>query len=84
MKKINTKNGCLYIGTAREICSLYKNFADREIAWPIFSTFPKFNMEKYYGLSIHDYDEDGLLFDIPSMQVVSSETAFAIAFGFDL
>ena len=80
MKKIKTEDGCLYIGTAREICSLYKNFTDREIAWPIFSTFPKFNMEKYYGLSIDDYDEDGLLFDIPEMQVVSGDMALAMAF----
>ncbi len=80
MKKLNTKNGSLYIGTAREICSLYKNFANREIAWPVFSAFPKFNMEKHYGLSIHDYDEDGWLLETPGMQIVSGDTALAIAF----
>lgn len=81
MKKIITEDGCLYLGTAREICSLYKNFEKREIAWPIFSTFPKFNMGKYYGLYIRDYDcINERWLSIPEMQVVAGDTALAIAF----
>ena len=52
MKAIATETGYLFIGTAREICSLYKNFMRREIAIPAFCNFPKFNMSKYYGLSV--------------------------------
>ena len=81
MKKIITEDGCLYLGTAREFCSLYKNFEKREIAWPVFSDFPKFNMEKYYGLSISDYDcRNERWLSIPEMQVVAGDTALAIAF----
>lgn len=81
MKEINTEEGKLYLGTAREICSLYKNFDKREIAWPIFSTFPKFNMEKYYGLCICDYDcRNERWLSIPEIQVVSGDTALAMIF----
>lgn len=82
MKIINVEDGKLYLGTAREICSLYKNFEKREIAWPVFSNFPKFNMERYYGLFIRDYDcINECWLHIPKMVVVTGDTALAIAFG---
>ena len=80
MKKIELENKDLYIGTAREICTLYKKLVDKEIAWPIFSDMPKFNMTKYYGLAVQYFDIDGEPLEVPEMQVVSGDTALAIAF----
>lgn len=79
MKKILFKNGdYMYIGTAREICSLYKNFSRKEIAMPAFCDFPKFNMGRYYGLFI-SYN-NVVRWDIqkPTMQVVAGDTALAL------
>lgn len=74
MKKILFRGGDnAYIGTAREICSLYKNFSRREIAMPAFCDFPKFNMENHYAL--HLSYEHG---DIPTMYVNTSDTALAL------
>lgn len=78
MKNITTDTGSIYIGTAREICSLYKNFAKREIAMPIFSDFPKFNMGKFYGLCVDTYDSWNEREINPIMQVIAGDTALAI------
>lgn len=80
MKNIETKTGSLFIGTAREICSLYKNFMRREIAMPTFCDFPKFNMSKFYGLSVDTYDEWNEREIEPKMQVVAGDTALAIIY----
>lgn len=78
MKNIETNTGCLFIGTAREICSLYKNFEKREIAMPTFCDFPKFNMSKFYGLSVDTYDEWNEREISPRMMVVAGDTALAM------
>ena len=80
MKRIEMEERIMYIGTAREICSLYKNFEKREIADPSFCNFPKFNMEKYYGLSVNFYDINGDEI-YPKMQVVAGDIALAIING---
>lgn len=80
MKAITTETGYLFIGTAREICSLYKNFMRREIAIPAFCNFPKFNMSKYYGLSVDIYDEWNEMEIAPKMQIVAGDTALAIIY----
>ena len=80
MKKIETKTGNLFIGTAREICSIYKNFREREIAMPIFSDFPKFNMGKIYGLSVETYDEYTENCIFPQMSVIAGDTALAMIY----
>ena len=80
MKAIATETGYLFIGTAREICSLYKNFMRREIAIPAFCNFPKFNMSKYYGLSVDIYDEWNEMEIAPKMQIVAGDTALAIIY----
>lgn len=72
--------GFLYIGTAREICSLYKNLDRREIAATSFCEPPKFNMERYYGLSVRESDVDGRWFSVPKMNVVAGDTALAMIF----
>jgi len=41
-----------YIGTAREIKSLYKNLQKKTEYGPLFVDEPKFNPYKMYGLSI--------------------------------
>ena len=70
MKKYNIENGILYVGTARQICSLYKNFLSREIVMPSHCDFPKFNMGRMYGLLI-DFEDD-------VMYVASSDTVVRI------
>ena len=80
MKAIATETGYLFIGTAREICSLYKNFMRREIAIPAFCNFPKFNMSKYYGLSVDISDEWNEMEIAPKMQIVAGDTALAIIY----
>ena len=80
MKAIETETGYLFIGTAREICSLYKNFMRREIAIQAFCNFPKFNMSKYYGLSVDIYDEWNEMETAPKMQIVAGDTALAIIY----
>lgn len=68
MKKYNIGTSILYVGTARQICSLYKNFLSREIVMPSHCDFPKFNMGRMYGLLIED--------DV--MYVASSDTVVRI------
>lgn len=59
MKKIElvSRNEVLFVGNAREICSLYKTFLRRGIAEPSFCDFPQFNMARFYGLCISYYDD---------------------------
>lgn len=85
MKKIDLNRGeleagHLYIGTAREISRLYRNFNRREIATPAFCEPPKFNMGKYYGLAVWECDLDGRYLSIPEMNVVAGDTALAMIF----
>ena len=71
MKILTNEDGILYIGTAREICSLYKNFAEREIWTPSHCERPKFNMSRNYGIHV---GEDEI------MRVVSASTVLALLF----
>lgn len=80
MKILKIETGKLYIGNAREICSLYKNFEKREIAMPIFVDFPKFNMYKFYGLSVNTYDLWNEREIEPEMEVVAGDTALAMIY----
>ena len=75
MKKFELADTTLFIGEAREIASLYRNLKERDIAYPIFSDAPKFNMSKTYGLVL-DYLED--FCNQPNMQVISADTALRI------
>lgn len=82
MKKIIISTGNIYIGNAREICSLYKNFLKREIAMPIFSDFPKFNPLRFYGLYVREYDSyTEREMDIPEMQIISSDTVLEMIYS---
>ena len=58
----------IFVGTAREICSLYRNILSRNIAYSDFAEFPKFNSEKVYGLWIEMCDGDY------KMSVINSDT----------
>ena len=78
MQNISTDTGSIYIGNAREVCSLYKNFTKRKLAMPVFSDFPKFNMGKFYGLCVTTYDSLNEREIDPVMQVISGDTALAI------
>lgn len=79
MKEIKlNRNGLdgnkLYIGTAREIRSLYKNIEKRDIAIPVFSEDPKFNELKNYGLYIN-YN-----FSDPTIMVWSASHILGVLF----
>lgn len=74
MRKYEMNDGYVYVGTAREISSLYKKFEKRELATPEFCNFPKFNMGKVYGLLVDNYDEFEHEFIDPRMRVVTLET----------
>lgn len=78
MEKIETENGYIYIGTAREICSLFKNFEKRCLASSIYTGNPKFNMNKFYGLKI---DYENLFANYPQMRVISGDMALSIIFN---
>ena len=52
MKQHTLKEGKLFIGTAREILSLYRNYRERELADYVFTSYPKMNMSRNYGLLI--------------------------------
>lgn len=85
MKKIDLNRGelevgYLYIGTAREISRLYRNFNRREIATPAFCEPPKFNWGKYYGLAVWECDLDGRYLSTLEMNVVAGDTALAMIF----
>lgn len=58
-----------YVGTAREVASLYKNFLSREIATPEFCSYPKFDMDKNYVLDTTDVSDE-----LPTMKVITSDT----------
>ncbi len=78
MKKIETETGYMYLGTAREICSLFRNLEKRYLAASIYSDDPKFNMNKFYALEL---DYENLFADYPQMTVISGDTALAIIFN---
>lgn len=59
-----------YVGTAREVASLYKDFLSREIATPEFCSYPKFDMDKNYVLDTTNVSSD----ELPTMKVITSDT----------
>ncbi len=69
-----------YVGTAREVVSLYKNFLNREIAAPEFCDYPKFNMDKSYALAITDVSSD----EIPTMMVITSDTFVSLLLDYEM
>lgn len=75
MKMIKLSNNKLYIGTAREIKSLYANMEKHEIAFSIFADEPKFNKLRKYGLYIN-YDE--LFEEFPTMEILTASDILAI------
>ncbi len=73
MKIFKNEDGVvMYVGTAREICSLYRNFVERAIWMPSHCDWPKFNMRRNYGIYV-DADAD-------TMSVVSASTVLALLF----
>ena len=80
MKKINLKNNnTLFVGSAREINSLFRNLEKREIAFSVFSSYPRFNPDHSYGLIVRNYDEyqeEYLL--VSEMSVVNADMAIDI------
>lgn len=79
MKKVETNIETLFVGTAREIMSLYRNLRNREIAIPVFSSTPRLNPEKLYGLVLEELDP--LLevsHEVPKMTIVTSDVIVSI------
>ena len=78
MKQYNLKEGKLFIGTAREILSLYRNYRERELADFVFANYPKMNMSKNYGLLITDFDEIEAHEVAPYMTVLNASTVLEL------
>lgn len=80
MKKFELKNdNTLFLGSAREINSLFRNLEKREIALSVFSSYPRFNPNYNYGLIVRNYDEyqeEYLL--VPEMSVINANMAVDI------
>lgn len=80
MKKFNLNNdNTLFLGSAREINSLFRNLEKREIAFCVFSSYPRFNSSHNYGLLVRNYDEcreEYLL--APEMSVINADMAVDI------
>lgn len=57
MKRVEFETSIMYIGTAREMCSLRRKLIIHDIA-EVFHCEAKFNMNKMYGLEVDFDDED--------------------------
>lgn len=72
MRVFKNNKGVTYVGTAREICSLYKNFCYRAIWMPSHCDWPKFRMDNNYGIHV-SYDDE-------VMYVMNASTTLAVLF----
>lgn len=73
MKKVKvnsvTEDKEMYIGSGREIKSLYKNLEKHFVAFSMFEDEPKFNIFRNYGLMIsHDEQIGGY----PTITIINS------------
>ena len=59
----------MYIGSGREIKSLYKNLEKHFVAFSIFEESPKFNIFRNYGLTICFEEQIG---DYPTITIINS------------
>lgn len=84
MKKITTETGYLYIGSARQMLSLYKALDKRELAYPIFSDYPKVNKDKVYGIAVDTIDYSTGEMINPEMCIVSADVILRTLFGNDI
>lgn len=70
MKKFTVEDyGELYIGTAREIRSLYKKLSEKTTMYPVFVDAPILKDDRMYGIHV---DEEG------QYTVVNASTCLAI------
>lgn len=74
MKAKYLENMNIYVGTAREISSLYRNFSKREVFCGSHCEFPKFNCSRMYGIIVDLGEENRRGYGIPVMHVVTTET----------
>ena len=73
MKKVKVNSAIedkeIYIGSGREIKSIYKNLEKHFVAFSIFEESPKFNIFRNYGLMIsHDEQIGGY----PTITIINS------------
>ena len=59
----------MYIGSGREIKSLYKNLEKHFVAFSIFEESPKFNIFRNYGLLISNDEQVG---GYPTITIINS------------
>lgn len=59
----------MYIGSGREIKSLYKNLEKHFVAFSIFEESPKFNIFRNYGLIISNDEQIG---GYPTITIINS------------
>lgn len=76
MRKMMSKEyTSLYVGTAREIKSLYNNLIKKDLGYSVFVYEPRFNMSRMYGLYLTYYDEyTECLNDVPEISILSADT----------
>lgn len=80
LKKFKLKYSDLYIGTAREVKNLYKNFCEKTEYLPVFGQRPKFSHEKIYGLNVRffEFDDFEEPLHFPCFSVVNRDTALEL------
>ena len=74
IKYVDKDGDIMFVGTAREICSLHKNLCKRYLAQPSHSDDPKFNMYRLYGLHLSHWTLDDEWMREPDMYVMNSST----------
>lgn len=72
MRVFKDNDGVTYVGTAREICSLYRKFVEHATWMPSHCDWPKFRMDNNYGIRV-DYEDE-------VMYVVTASTVLALLF----
>ena len=69
MKKQNVKDGELYIGTSREITSLYRNLKERDIYNRPHEGYLKMNALEKYGLLVRKHNTEKTVYVISECSV---------------
>lgn len=73
MKKIKKSEGCIILGTSKEIQTMYLFYFVTGKAIPSHCEEAKFNPSKKYSLVLDYYDLDGHYLETPSMMVCGEE-----------
>lgn len=80
MTRLEAPAATYYIGTAREIRSLYDNMNRKTVYWPLFTEEPIFNPNKMYGIMIYEDDDFPQVYN--SYTVIGETDCVYVLLGF--